>query len=1021
MKKYNQINNLAGWAAFLVSAMVYLLTIEPTASFWDCGEFIASAFKLEVGHPPGNPVFMLVSNFFTLFAFGDTSKIAITVNIMSALASAFTILFLFWTITHLAKKLVVKNGEEPSTAEMIGIIGSGFVGALVYTFSDSFWFSAVEGEVYALSSFFTAIVFWAILKWENEADKPYANRWLIFIAYMMGLSIGVHLLNLLTIPAITFIYYFKKYTPTKWGIVWASLISVAILGGVMYVIIPGTFKFAALFELIFVNGFGLPYNSGLLFYTVLVFGLLGWGVHYTHKLGKVLANTIVLSVTVIMIGYSSYALILIRSSASTPLNENNPSNVFSLMSYLNREQYGDRPLLYGQYYNAPVTTSENKTTYIPKNGKYVESYLKTTYKFDDRFQTIFPRMWSPSEDHGEEYKKWADIVGSPERVTNQNGEQEVRNVPTFTENLRFFFRFQMGFMYWRYFMWNFVGRQDDIQSQGGLLNGNWISGIKAIDAIHLGNQDKLTPEQLNQIGRNKYFFLPLILGLLGLGYQFLRDKRNLIVVTLLFILTGIAIVVYLNQYPLQPRERDYAFAGSFYAFAIWVGIGVLAVAEGLKKFLNPTGRVAAATALCLGVPAIMGSQNWDDHDRSGRYTARDFAYNYLNSCAPNAILFSNGDNDTFPLWYAQEVEGIRTDVRVCNLSLLGTDWYADQMKMKAYGSDPLPISMTKDQYVQGKRDIVYIIDRFNQAIELKQVMDFVASDKAETKYQVPNEDPIAYIPTKTYKLNVDKKAVLESKTVSPKDSSLIVSEIVGTIKKSYIQKSDMFILDIIANNNWKRPIYFVSPYGDSDVGLNEYFQLEGFAYRFVPIKTKQANYLSIGRIDVDILYDNLMNKFHWGRMNQPDVNIDHNNQRTTTVLRIRNNFNRLAEELLLQNKKDSALKVLDRIVELMPQKKFPYDLFTLGTAELYYRLNETEKANRLVKDHLKATTDNLRYYFSLSHRFDNSLDYEKQVNIQLLQELGSMTEKYGQADLKKEIDLNLQQYMGLYYQDNSKK
>lgn len=1020
MKKYNLINNITGWASFLIAAIVYLMTIEPTASFWDCGEFIASAFKLEVGHPPGNTFFILVSNLFTHFA-SDPSKIAITVNIMSALASAFTILFLFWTITHLAKKLIVKKDSEPTTAQLIGIMGSGFIGALVYTFSDSFWFSAVEGEVYAMSSFFTAIVVWAILKWENEADKPYANRWLIFIAYMMGLSIGVHLLNLLTIPAIVFIYYFKKYTPTRKGIILTSLVSVALLGIVLYAIIPGTFVIASGFELLFVNGFGLPFNSGLIFYTILLIFILIWGLNYTLKHNKVLANTLLLGVTVILIGYSSYALVLIRSTADTPLNENNPSNVFSLMSYINRDQYGDRPLLYGQYYNAPVTSSENETTYIPKNGRYIKSYLKTNYSFDDRFQTVFPRMWSPGEGHEEEYKKWANIVGSPERVTTQNGEQEIRNVPTFTENIRFFISYQLGFMYWRYFMWNFVGRQDDIQSQGGLLNGNWISGIKPIDALHLGNQDNLSTEQLNAIGRNKYFFLPLILGLLGLGFQFKRDKKNLVVVSLLFILTGVAIVVYLNQYPLQPRERDYAFAGSFYAFAIWIGLGVLAISEGLSKILNPVGRNSLATIACLGVPIIMGSQNWDDHDRSGRYTARDYAYDYLNSCAPNAILFTNGDNDTFPLWYAQEVEGIRTDVRVCNLSLLGTDWYVDQMKRKTYDSEPLPISMSKDQYVQGKRDIIYIIDRFNQAIELKQVMDFVASDKPDTKYKVPDEDAVAYIPTKSLKLTIDKNAVLSSNTVKSVNSSDIVDEIQWNIKKSYIQKSDMITLDIIANNNWKRPIYFVSPYGDSDIGLSDYLQLDGFTYRLVPIKTKSKGYLSIGRIDVDILYNNLMNKFRWGRMDQPDVNIDHNNQRTATVLRLRNNFNRLAEELIAQNKKDSALAVLNKITSLMPQYKYPYDIFVIGTAELYYKINETEKGNRLVKDYLKSTNENLKYLFSLSSDLNSSVDYDKQVNLQTLQQLGSLSDTYGQVDLKNEIEKSLQQYVQIYYQGRTEK
>jgi len=1016
MKKYNLYNNVTGWLVFIISAIVYLLTIEPTTSFWDCGEFIASSYKLEVGHPPGNPFFMLVGRFFTLFA-GDVSTVALTANVMSALASAFTILFLFWTITHLAKKIFVKNVEEPTLPELIGVLGSGFIGALVYTFSDSFWFSAVEGEVYAMSSFFTAIVFWAILKWENEADKPYANRWLIFIAYMMGLSIGVHLLNLLAIPAIVFIYYFKKYTPTRWSIIGAILVSVAILGGVLYVIVPWTFKIASWFELLFVNGFGLPYHTGLIFYTLILFGIVVWGLQYTIKHNKIVANTIILGVTVILIGYSSYALILIRSSANTPLNENNPSNVFSLMNYLNREQYGDRPLVYGQYYNAPATGSKEETTFIPKNGKYVKSYLKTTYQFDERFQTVFPRMWSPSDDHAEEYKKWADIKGTPERVKTQNGEGEIRNVPTFTENLRFFFSYQLGFMYWRYFMWNFVGRQDDIQSHGGLLNGNWISGVKPIDAIHLGNQDELTSEMLNQPGRNTYYFLPLILGLLGLGYQFLRDKRNLIVVALLFLLTGLAIVVYLNQYPIQPRERDYAFAGSFYAFAIWIGLGVLAVADGISRITKPIVSTSLATLVCFGIPVIMATENWDDHDRSGRYTARDFSYNYLNSCEPNAILFTNGDNDTFPLWYLQEVEGIRTDVRVCNLSLLGTDWYTDQMKRKTYESDPLPISMTKEQYVQGKRDIVYIIDRFNKAIELKQVMDFVGSDNPDTKYQIPGEEAIDYLPTKNYKLTIDKQSVLANKTINIEDSSLIVNEILWSIKKNYIQKNEMIILDILANNNWKRPIYFVTPYGDSDIGLSEYLQLDGFVYRLVPIKTKPKDFLSVGRIDPSKLYNKFMEAFRWGRMNEPDVTIDHNNQRTTTVLRLRNNFNRLALELMQQNKKDSAITVLDKIIDLMPQEKYPFDYFMIGISETYYKLNENEKANKIVKDYFQVTNENLRYLFSLSRNFDGAVDYEKQVNIQVLQELGSLVERYNQPDLKNEIDGSLKDYMGRYYQN----
>lgn len=1015
MSRFKKIDSISGWIAFAISAIVYLLTIEPTASFWDCGEFIATAFKLEVGHPPGAPFFMLVARFFTLFA-GDVENVAMMVNAMSALASAFTILFLFWTITHLARKFFAPE-QELSNAQIIGVIASGFVGALAYTFSDTFWFSAVEGEVYAMSSLFTAVVFWAILKWENVAHEKYANRWLILIAYLMGLSIGVHLLNLLAIPAIVFVYYFKKYEPTRNGIIAALAIAIALLGGIMYVIIPGVVKGAAAFELLFVNSFGLPYKSGFLFFLALIIGLLIWGIWFTLNRNKVVLNTILTGIIVILIGYSSFSLIVIRSMANPPMDENNPANVFSLLNYLNREQYGDRPLFKGQYFNAPVVDDGEAHTYIQRNGKYVKSYLKPTYEFDERFETVFPRMYSPQEGHAEEYKKWADIKGNPVRVENrQTGEQETLYVPTFGENLKFFFTYQVNFMYWRYFMWNFVGRQDDIQSQGGVLNGNWISGIPFVDEFFLGNQEHLTNEMKNHPSRNTYYFLPLILGLIGLVYQFKRNQKDFWVVMLLFVLTGLAIVVYLNQTPIQPRERDYAYAGSFYAFAIWIGFGVLGIANIIGKKLKPSASIVTAAALSLCVPVLMGAENWDDHDRSGRYTARDFAHNYLNSCEPNAIIFTNGDNDTFPLWYAQEVEGIRTDVRVVNLSLLGTDWYVDQMKNRAYESAPLPISMESDKYVQGTRDIIYFIPRVDRAIDLKQVIDFIASDKPETKYPLPGNETIDYIPTKQFKLTVDKELVLKHGAVKEKDADLIVPEIVWTVNKSYIQKSEMIILDIIANNNWERPIYFVSPYGDSDVGLRDYLQLEGFAYKLVPIKTPSPDILNIGRIDSDNLYKKYMETYMWRGMQEKDVFIDHNNQRTAGVLRLRHNFTRLANQLIAENKKDSAIKVLDRIVELMPQEKYPYDFYMIGIAEGYYKLNETEKADSLLNEYIKYTEDNLKYLFSLTGKFSDLVDYDKQLNLQIMQELSGIADKYGQPQTKTELEQSMRKYMELYFQ-----
>lgn len=1009
MNNFRKVNNIVGWLVFAISAIVYLLTIEPTASFWDCGEFIATAFKLEVGHPPGAPLFMMIARFFTLFA-PDVTKVAMMVNVMSALASAFTILFLFWTISHLARKLIVGNSYEMKVGQLLAVVGSGAVGALAYTFSDTFWFSAVEAEVYAMSSLFTAFVFWAILKWEEQADEPHSTRWLILIAYVMGLSIGVHLLNLLTIPAIAFIFYFKKFKTTRNGVLATLAVSAVILGSILYIIIPGTFRFGSWFDLLFVNSFGLPYNSGLLFYLLLLFGALAYGIYVTHRRGRVILNTVLLSITVILIGYSSYLMIVIRAYANPPINENNPSNAFSLISYLNREQYGDRPLIYGQYYNAPVVNDEDSETWIPKDGRYVRSYLKTTYEFDDRFKTLFPRMYSPQSDHVAEYKKWANIQGRPVNVQTRDGSMETRYVPTFGENLLFFFRYQIGHMYIRYFMWNFVGRQDDVQSHGGVENGNWISGIKPIDAIFLGNQDKLTDDMKNHPSRNTYYFLPLILGLLGIFYQLQvkRDKKNFWVVFMLFFLTGIAIVMYLNQTPLQPRERDYAYAGSFYAFAIWIGLGILAVFEWLKKKLSEASSAVAATAICMVVPVIMGYENWDDHDRSGRYIARDFAYNYLNSCEPNAILFTNGDNDTFPLWYAQEVEGVRTDVRIVNLSLLGTDWYIDQMKNKMYDSKPLPISMKHDQYVMGTRDIVYIINRLNQPFELKPLLEFVLSDDPSKKYRIPGEKPIDYLPTNTVKLTVDKQKVLSTGTVKPSDASLIVDSMVWTIKGQYITKSALAILDIIANNNWERPIYFVSPFGDGDIGISEYLQHEGFAYRLVPIKTKSNDLLNVARIDADILYDRLMNRFRWGCMNEPDVFIDHNIQRTAVVLKLRNTFARLANKLIDEGKKDSAIKVLDRITELMPHPRFPYDFFMFGIAESYYKANQTEKANRIVLDYAKVSEQKLRYYLSLSNDIRRYYDDDIQLTAQTLQELASIANTYGQTDVTKKLEQMMQ-------------
>ncbi|MFC2152169.1 DUF2723 domain-containing protein [Bacteroidota bacterium] len=1015
MEKFKIVNRITGWIIFLIAATTYLLTIEPTTSFWDCGEFIATAFKLEVGHPPGAPLFMILARVFSLFA-SDVSNVALMVNAMSGLASAFTILFLFWSITHLAKKMFL-NESELRTGQLIAIIGSGVVGSLAYTFSETFWFSAVEGEVYALSSLFTAMVFWAILKWENIAHEKYSNRWLILIAYLMGLSIGVHLLNLLAIPAIVFVYYFKKYPVSRNGVIKALLVSLVILGTIMYIIIPGVVKIATGFELMFVNGFGLPYNFGNFFYILLLIGITVWAIYYTQKKKKVVLNTILTAFAVIMIGYSSFTMIVIRSLADTPMDENNPETVFNLLHYLNREQYGNRPLFKGQYYNAPIVDSKEPFTYRQKDGEYIKSYsLNAIYEYDERFTTIFPRMYSQTNpDHEGEYKKWADITGKKVTVTGYNGEPEIKQIPTFGENLKFFFRYQLGHMYWRYFMWNFSGRQNDTQSHGELLNGNWITGLDFIDDKLIGPQDNLPDHMKNQKSRNVYYMLPLLLGMIGFFFHLRRHLNDFVVVLLLFVLTGIAIVVYLNQYPLQPRERDYAYAGSFYAFSIWIGLGVLGIYNFFSKKINAIVSAGIATTICLiAVPAVMASENWDDHDRSNRYIARDFAANYLNSCTPNAVLFTHGDNDTFPLWYAQEVEGIRTDVRVVNLSLLNTDWYIDQMKRKAYDSDPVPFGMTHEQYLNGFRDVVYINERIDDYVTVDQAMDFVISDDKRTKLQVGQNEWIDYLPTNKFIVPVDIDKVIANGTVKPEDADKIVPEIRFKLNKRRIMKNELMMLDLLANNNWERPIYFVSTAGDGNIGIDNYLQLEGFAYRLVPINTPSKGYLETGRIDVDIMYQKLMEDFKWGNMNDPDTWIDHTIDRTTSVIKIRNNFNRLANELIKIGKLDSAEKVLDRCMEIMPSYNFKYDLFILDIIETYYKVGATEKANLIVAQFAETTMLELNYYFALPAKFISSLDYELRLSVHYLQRLNDFSRRFGDQELASKIENALTNAFSLY-------
>lgn len=972
-----------GWIVFAISAITYILTTEDSASFWDCGEFISTANKLLVGHPPGAPFFMIVGRLFAIMA-PNAALVAKSINIMSALASAFTILFLFWTITHLSKKIFVNGNNAPELWQTIAIMGTGIVGALAYTFSDTFWFSAVEGEVYAMSSLFTAAVFWAILKWEDVADEEGSNRWIILIAYLMGLSIGVHLLNLLCIPAIVMVYYYKKYTVTPRNTMWALLLSCVLIVTILYGIIPGIVKIASYFELFFVNSLGFSYNTGAVVYALLLIAAIVWGIIYTLRHKHQIWNTIITAIAVIVLGYSSFAMIVIRSTANPTMDQNSPEDVFALMDYLNREQYGDRPLFYGQHFNSPIdreamSHDKGKPVYKQKNDKYeIVDYRPNYYYSDNMF---FPRMYSREARHIEQYKAWTNFEGRPITVRGEDGKETITR-PTFWENIKFFWSYQVNFMYWRYFMWNFSGRQNDIQSHGELTHGNWITGISFIDNLMLGDQDLLPDSLKANKGHNRYFMLPFLLGLAGLFYQAGRGrigKQGFFIVMLLFFMTGLAIVIYLNQTPIQPRERDYAYAGSFYAFAIWIGMGVLPIIDFLRKYKVPNMVAATlASVVCLlCVPCVMAQQNWDDHDRSGCTIARDLAYNYLNSCDENAVIFTNGDNDTFPLWYAQEVEGIRTDVRVCNLSYLQTDWYCDQMKRKAYESAPLPISFTHEQY-SGDRDVIYLIDRNKQAIDLKKAIDFVASDDVRTK-QIPEySERICYIPGRKFTLKVDSATVMNNNVVSPEKASLIEPEMNISLNKSFILKNELMVLDMLVNSNWNRPLYYAVTVGSENyVGLSRYFQLEGLAYRIAPISST-VNDEQQGRVDTEKMYDKVMNKFRWGFYNKPGIYLDENKTRMASNLR--NNLSRLATALLEEaaskdisaedstEKVRKAVAVLDKIQEELPDSIIPHNYFSLVLARGYYLSGENAKGDEILQ---KFSTDNwqeLNFYLNLNSR-----------------------------------------------------
>lgn len=1012
---YSKINNIIGWACFLIATVTYVLTLEPTASFWDCGEFISSAFKMQIVHQPGAPLFLMIERLFSILALGDVTKIAYWMNFGSAVASGATILFLFWTITAFARKAVVKRGEEPTTANLIAIMGAGAVGALAYTFSDSFWFSAVETEVYALSSLFTAIVVWAIMKWDAVADEPRADRWLLFIAYIMGLSIGIHLLNLLTIPAIALVYYFRKAkAPDAKGALKALGLGIVILAVIQYGIIQYMVKFGAYFDLFFVNTLGLPFNSGVLVFALLVIGGLTYGVLYSIKNRKAILNLALLSTVLVIFGYASFAMIIIRAQAKPNLNNSDPDNAFSFLSYLNREQYGDRPLLTGPNYNTiPKYKDDGSGPIMKETGKmyrkgekqYEIAGTKTerVYGVNDNFPdsiqryqhtVLFPRMYSDEQRHVQYYQEMIGI--------------DQTKFPSFFDNFNFFMRYQMGLMYMRYFMWNFAGRQNDEQGQGSYYEGRSLSGVKPIDAINLGDQSHLPPSIQESSSYNRFFFLPLILGLLGAIWHLTRKPEDAGIVGLLFFFTGIAIVLYLNQKPLEPRERDYAYVGSFYAFAIWIGFGVLALKEWVLAKVNPKNAAIGATALCLlAAPVLMANQGWDDHDRSTKTVARDIAISYMESCAPNAILFTYGDNDTYPLWYAQEVEGIRPDIRLVNLSLFDTDWYINGMLRKVHQSEPLPISMKPSQFVSGERDVMYYNDlKIPQSVELKQIVDILLSDDKDDKIRLIDDSYSNFIPTKNFKLTVNPQDVLNTKTLSPEQMAKIVPALEWKFNKGYVTKGTLAMFDILAHNNWKRPIYFASTVPDEQFnGLDNYLFSEGLALRLLPMLPDSTMAERGDRaINLQPMYEHVMNKFKWGNIK----NAAYLDTQSSDDISIFNNiFNSLTTGLIKAGRLEDAKKVMAKYDEVMPTKI--YGIRSVMTvpqmADNLYTLGETAKATALIKKNAEYIKKEITYLGDVT-KSKKQMVGDRNIQIGLfygLLPMAKTAEKHGQPALSKEL------------------
>ena len=1066
MQKYKLLNNIFGWVSFVFAAVVYSMTMESSGSFWDCGEFVSGCYKLQVVHPPGAPFFLMLGRIFTLFA-GDPSRVALMVNLLSALATAGAILFTFWTTTGLARRVVMKDGQY-TDGRIFTVIAAGLITAGCGTFLDSLWFSAVEGEVYALSQFFLSLIVWAIIKWDAD-ETPYADHWLVLIAYMTGLSIGVHLLSLLALPAIALIYYYRKYKPTIIGWFGAVAAGFVILGVYMKFIISYTQAFLAGFDKLFVNSFGMPFNSGVYFFFILLALGLAGGLFYSHQAKKRNLNLALLCLAFSYIGYLSYLMVPVRALANPPINMNKPDDPFAIKSYVDREQYGDRPLLSGPDY---TVTSYDIVDYVKtgerwykdeKEGKYVFGGDKQDYKFRDDVKMLFPRLgfWQ-EEGKKAAYRAWLNpsfnVVNRSSREVVQsfppNAQKQaeeyaaslnkdggnnfyVKDAISFSDNLAFFFKYQVGYMYFRYFMWNFAGRQDDIQGTYANDNGRWISGIPFVDnsgAFFTPDwpQENLSQSMLANKARNKFYMIPFILGLIGLIYTLYKDERTFWTILVLFGVTGLLQIVYQNEPPIEPRERDYAQAGSFLTYTIWIGFGLVALVEFMRKRLPEVPSAIGAFILCASAPFLMGSQGWDDHTRHERYTARDFARCYLESCAPNAVLFTQGDNDTYPLWYAQEVEGIRTDIRIINLSLLGVDWYIDQLRYKTNDAAPLKMSFRPEQTMGSNRDIV----RFKQdpripqgvPVELSKVMQFIASEDQKNKVMYQSGETENYLPTQNFYIDIDTNKAKALNMIAPADYGKMVSRMEWSINNSALLKNDLLTLDIVANNIMERPIYFaVSVAPEAYMNLEKYFQLEGLTYRIVPkLNESGSPYSAPARTDV--MYDNMMKKFKFGGIAEnPNIYLDENVLRMT--VNIRGNFGRLAEALIAQGETQKAAEVIDYSLKVMPADRVPHSVFDYSYPGVYYAAGQKDKGRKLLQEMSDKAKNELDYYVTVykyaleNARKSGDMGYysslqqgafterrEVREQLYILQEMVMAAKKYEDAEFSAKIEKDFTDY-----------